>query len=321
MSKTGIEYLDYTWNPTHGCSPVSEGCQKCWALAMSKRLAGMGVQGYSEDDPFKVVCCTNKLGEPFRIRKPSRIGVSFMGDLFHEDVPDKYLDNIFAAMALNAQHTFLILTKRPKRMGKYLTNNKDWGESANLLHDKYINSLSEPLYMMGEITSPLQNVWPGVSVENNDNLWRIDELLKIPAAVRFVSVEPMLGEIDIIPYVGGNTYRCKCGFHRTENEMLFRGWQDYKNGLMAFECMKCGEICKTLPPLDWVICGSESGPGATPMKYEWAYNLCEQTRDAGIPFFYKQGIDDDGNWCKMPKLQGITWDQMPEKIKNNSFFT
>ena len=105
MNRTNIEYLDYTWDPTHGCSPVSAGCRQCWALRMSKRLAGMGVRGYSKDNPFKVVCCLEKLHEPFKLKKPSRIGVSFMGDLFHDDVPFEFIWRIYPAQ----QKIFMII--------------------------------------------------------------------------------------------------------------------------------------------------------------------------------------------------------------------
>ena len=131
------------------------------------------------------------------------------------------------------------------------------------------------------------NLWLGVSIENNDNLWRVDELLKIPAAVRFVSYEPALDGIDFARFQPFCKYEYKKGSFHTVRGILHGG-------------------------LDWIICGAESGPGARPMKYEWAYDTLEQCQNAGIPFFYKQGIDDNGNWCKMPSLQGIIWDQMPE---------
>ena len=198
MNKTGIEYLNYTLNLTHGCTNISQGCLHCWAKTTSKRPAGMGVNGYSKGDSLKVVCCPEKLQEPFKIKKPSRIGVSFMGDLFHKEVPDDFRDKVFAMMALNPLHSFLLLTKRPQKAFKYLTSDRDFDSAANLLYDRYIRSLSEPLFSMGEITLPLGNVWIGTTVENQpaaDN--RLSVLAQIHVAVKFISFEPMLSEIKV----------------------------------------------------------------------------------------------------------------------------
>ncbi len=266
MNKTNIEYLDYTWNPTHGCSKISSGCAHCWASDMAKRLAGMGVKGYSMDDPFKVVCSPEKLDEPLRIKKPSVIGVSFMGDLFHEDVPWNFRYKVFETILLNHQHIFIILTKRPENMRKNMNSisfhlERNYGKDSEIIMKHGFN-----------------NLWLGVSISTQkdaDDL--IPVLLNTPAAVRFVSVEPMLEYIDFAPQ-----------------------WMDKHR---YFET----------GTLDGIICGAESGPGCRPFKYEWAWNLLEQCQDAHTPFFYKQGIDDSGKWCKMPRLQNIVWDQLPNK--------
>lgn len=183
MNKTDIEYLDYTWNPTHGCSPVSEGCRNCWAKTMSKRLAGMNVKGYSKDDPFKVVCCDWKLNEPLQIKKPSIIGVSFMGDLFHTNIFGKFINEVWMRMFNNQKHTFIVLTKRPENLYKWTmlaASCKHWRDS--------------------EIWP--DNIWLGVSVENQRTAdERIPILLEIPAKVKFVSVEPMFSEVNIIQYL------------------------------------------------------------------------------------------------------------------------
>jgi len=168
MNKTKISYLTHTWNPTHGCSPVSEGCKFCWAKTMSKRLAGMGVKGYSRDEPFKVVCCPENLDEPLRIKKPSRIGVSFMGDLFH-DVPDDFITRIAIAQTEAPQHDYLWLTKRPKRMAEYIKKH-----------------------------SVPKLAWLGVSVENQKT-WdeRSVILRKIRASILWISFEPLLENINM----------------------------------------------------------------------------------------------------------------------------
>ena len=247
MGDSKIQWCDKVWNVVTGCSKVSEGCRFCYAERMAKRLKGR--YGYPQDDPFKVTLHLDRLDEPLRWKKPQRVFVSSMGDLFHPDVPTEFIMSVMSAQSFAPQHTYLWLTKRPKRMGEIIRTHFAFDHGINL--------------------------WLGVSVENQDNMWRIEELLKIPAAVKFVSFEPLLESVDVcVPYGQG------------VGELLI----DY---------------------LDWIIVGGESGPGARPMKYEWAFDLCEQTRDANIPFFYKQGIDDDGNWCKMPKLQGIIWDQLP----------
>lgn len=174
MNTTTIEWATHTWNPVTGCSPISEGCENCYAKRMAQRLRGRC--GYPEDDPFKVTRHDNRLLQPLKLRKPSRIFVCSMGDLFHEDVPNDYIDQVFGVMTHVSveHHTFLILTKRPERMRRYISSLdcQDWG-------------------------LPRGNIWLGVTVENNNNLWRIEELLQIPAAVRFVSIEPMLGPVDL----------------------------------------------------------------------------------------------------------------------------
>ncbi len=186
MNKTNIEYLKYSWNPTHGCSPIGEGCKNCWARVMSKRLAGIGITGYSKDNPFKVVCCPEKINEPLHIRKPSRIGVSFMGDLFHKDISSDQIREIYEIMAKCKQHTFIVLTKRPERI-------------VNVLYD-------EPPYYLGG-GDYLANVWHLTTVENQlvANT-QINDLIELKqsgcgAWIIGLSVEPMLEQIDIRQYI------------------------------------------------------------------------------------------------------------------------
>lgn len=179
MNRTRIQYLDYTWNITHGCTPDFECYQRCWAKAMSKRLAGMGMRGYDPADPFKVTFCPWKLDEPLKVKKPSRIGVSFMGDLFHENVSDQQIDQVFSVMAedicyplhgLNKKphHTYLILTKRPERI----------------------------LQGHPEHFARWPNIWLGVSAENQQRLDERWQYLKdISAAVSWISYEPALGPL------------------------------------------------------------------------------------------------------------------------------
>ena len=162
-----IEWTDETWNPVTGCSHAgSPACDNCYAKRMANRLRGRC--GYPEDDPFKVTFHPDKLDQPRRWRKPRRVFVVSMGDLFHDDVHFADVDEIMQVIA-ETFHTYMMLTKRPTRMIKYFEH-----------------------YVANEVLLP-DNLWLGVTVENNDQRWRIDELLKIRAAKYFVSYEPGLG--------------------------------------------------------------------------------------------------------------------------------
>lgn len=177
MNKTNIEYVDFAWNPTHGCTPISDGCKNCWAERMSKRLAGMRVAGYDPSDPFKVTCHPDRLQEPMKVKKPSRIAVSFMGDLFHKDVPDEFIRQVFDVMDETYQHTFFVLTKRPKKM-------------ARCLYDNHGGAVYEYV-----------NTWFGVSVENQCELMRrtceLCDVVRDTSCNIWLSVEPMLGPITL----------------------------------------------------------------------------------------------------------------------------
>src|ERR1035437_3401636 len=122
MNKTNISYLDFTWNPIHGCSEISVGCKECWARKMANRQAGIGTDGYNPLEPFKPMFMFDKLNEPVLRKKPAIIGVGFMGDLFHEDFTDEQIDQIFAVMAMAKHHKYILLTKRPYRMQEYLSD-------------------------------------------------------------------------------------------------------------------------------------------------------------------------------------------------------
>src|SRR3990167_5603914 len=165
--KTKIEWAEKVWNPVTGCTKVSEGCRNCYAERMSKRLAGRA--GYPEDG-FKVTPHQDKLGETFHWRKPSRVFVCSMGDLFHKYVPDTFFAAVFSVMAQASQHTFLVLTKCPERLHSILMN---WCAAGLTLRSGY-----------GPV---LPNVWLGVSVEDQKTAdERIPLLLQTPAAKRFV---------------------------------------------------------------------------------------------------------------------------------------
>ena len=228
-----------TWNPTTGCTKVSEGCDNCYAERIANRFGGPGYFDTVRLHP-------DRLDKPLYWRKPRRVFVDSMSDLFHDDVPGELIARVFAVMALSGEHTFQVLTKRPGRMASVLSS-----EAVVSAVRKRVDQ-----YLPGaELTAwPLLNVWLGVSVENQK--WadvRIPKLLETPAAVRFLSCEPLLGPVD------------------------FRAWLPWKT--RAYE----GNLS-----IDWCIVGGESGPHARPMHPTWVRSLRDQCQAAGVPFFFKQ---------------------------------
>lgn len=277
MSNTKIEWADRVWNPVTGCTKVSPGCAHCYAERMAKRLAGRC--GYPTNEPFKVTLHPDKLDEPDKWKKPARIFVCSMGDLFHDDVPDSFLDKVFAMMAKASQHTFLVLTKRPERMRDYILKAM-CDEDCN--YDGWYEAIAE----LGiPDATPMENVWLGVTAENQEQAdKRIPILLQIPAAKRFVSVEPMIGPVDLMYpktiWPDGPQYCCSgrdCGCHGMPiDPPLIFGFGNR---------------------IDWVICGGESGPGARPMHPDWVRSLRDQCQASGTPFLFKQW----GGW--LPNAQ------------------
>ena len=244
--KSKIEWTDATWNPITGCSPISEGCANCYAKREAEgRLRGK--YGYPQDEPFRVVFHEDKLEQPLKWRRPRKIFVCSMGDLFHEDVTGMSIVNVFAVMAEAWQHKFLVLTKRQERMSDIINH-------PTIANDVWLNTSkgldSEPAVW------PLPNVWLGVTAENQQRAdERIPVLLDTQAAKRFVSVEPMLGPVDLSEYLPGERW------HASEAPML--------------------------SPLDWVICGGEMGANARPMHPDWVRSLRDQCQMSGVPFFFK----------------------------------
>jgi len=255
-----------TWNPVTGCAKISPGCQNCYAERMAKRLRGRC--GYDAENPFKVTLHPDRLEEPMRWRKPSMIFVCSMGDLFHKDVPDDYIHQVYDAMEAAKQHTFIVCTKRPERM---------------------IPVLYETYYLGGG--DYLSNVWHLCTAENQEMAdKRIPELLRLRQhspgwRVLGVSVEPMLGPINLRKWL---FYQMRC------TKCKDTGWV---TGLER-PCQWCnpgGEFRSSVSPaekfkpkLDWVICGGETGPDARPMHPDWARSLRDQCQEAGVPFFFKQ---------------------------------
>ena len=164
MKKTKIEWTDATWNPSIGCTKISEGCANCYAEVMAKRLQAMGNKDYKDGFSFKIL--PGRLNEPKKIRKPTKFFVNSMSDLFHEEISYEYLDRIFEVISSTPRHTYQILTKR-----------------ENIMLD-YFSKRAVP-----------KNVWLGVTVENAKYKYRIDYLKQIYTTIRFVSFEPLIGPL------------------------------------------------------------------------------------------------------------------------------
>lgn len=247
--KTGIEWTDATWNPTKGCDRVSPGCDNCYALTQAKRLKGMGSAAYQLDGDSKTSGpgflsheWPLALDQPLRWTKPRRIFVNSMSDLFHDNISDEFIAQVWAVMALAPRHTFQILTKRHARMRSLLSSD-DFARAVGetwMRHPSRITYTEYPGF-------PLPNVWLGVSTENQQ--WadiRIPALLATPAAVRFISAEPLLGPIDLLDVkhldwviVGGESgpgsrpmhpdwarsIRNQC--ENSETAFLFKQWGEY----------------------------------------------------------------------------------------------
>lgn len=285
--KTGIAWTDATWNPLRGCSRVSEGCRNCYAEGVASRFSGEGMpyHGLAKDGRWtgEVRLVPEKLDQPLRWKKPRRIFVNSMSDLFHEQVSNETIDRVFAVMALVPQHTFQVLTKRPERMLRYLSGR---------LVNRCKAAVDVPIEGVAALRSdircemvrlgpykgmegwPLPNVHLGVSVEDQATAdARIPVLLDTPAAVRFVSYEPALGPVD---------FRC---------------------------CSWCGHFgahdCGASPAvgLDWIIVGGESGPRARPCDVAWIRSTVKLCRAEGVSVFVKQlgartvnSSDEHGPW-------------------------
>ena len=287
---THIEWTDATWNPITGCSIVSPGCTNCYAMTLAgTRLAHhpsrSGLTITTKAGPVwtgEVRFNEAWLDQPLRWRRPRMIFVCAHGDLFHESVPDEWIDKVFAVMALSPQHTFQVLTKRAGRMREYLAStgvNRShavWramvGEAKTIDAGHVLDS-----WYGGPSASqwPLPNVWLGVSAERQIEAdERIPDLLATPAAVRFVSLEPLLGPIDL---------------SRIESNPK---WQpSITNALNGERRARQGNGsigCRFDSKIDWVIVGGESGKGARPMHPDWARSLRDQCTSAGVPYFFKQ---------------------------------
>lgn len=295
--KSTIEWTEATWNPITGCTMVSAGCTNCYAMG----LAGTRMKSHPSREGLtrvsggrhvwtgEVRLNEDWLDDPLRWKRPRHVFVCAHGDLFHESVPDEWIDRVFRVMAMATRHTFQVLTKRPQRAEAYL---RKLTEQPGEWRTKRFDHQPEKW--------PLPNVWLGTSIEDQATAdERIPHLLATLAAVRFISAEPLLGPVDLL----------KCPTHGDAG-----GAWDWLRGTRQWHSGQ-----DVTPRLDWVIVGGESGRDARPMHPDWARSLRDQCQAAGVPFFFKQWgefavskMDEDGRFDPPLPARGIdkvqTWD-------------
>lgn len=272
MITTNIEWTDRTWNPVTGCTKISDGCTNCYAETIAERFRGKA----AFPKGFDVDIRAHKVNDPLGWRKPTRIFVNSMSDLFHDEVDQAWIADIFAVMAAACRHTFQLLTKRHARM-RHLLNDRQW--VAHVRSRAIGKGLPADQWQW-----PLPNLWLGVSVENQQ--WaniRIPRLLETPAAVRFLSCEPLLGPINL-------------------KQAVITMGSERGHGLTASYVHNGGCCARQLHGINWCIVGGESGRNARPMHPDWARKLRDQCVTAGIPFFFKQ----HGAWAPLGPLYGDT---------------
>jgi len=322
----GIAWCDETWNPVRGCSRVSEGCRFCYAERVAARFAGPGqpyegLAEYRNGRPRwtgKVRLIPEHLGDPVRWRRPRKIFVNSMSDLFHESLGNEEIAAVFGVMATAQNHIFQVLTKRPERALAWFSWAQDKAQGDPL--EKCVNSacdyesdgydvLRDRLVVHGKW--PLPNVWIGSSVEDQKTAdERLDRLKRIPAVIRFVSAEPLLGPIDFsadrarlseafnttVGAMGYMTERGFSGANRHPNRCTCQGNDPIPHKHRSdppFACARCLD-CPAFVPVNplagihQVIVGGESGPGARLFNLAWARSILKQCREAGVAFFMKQ---------------------------------
>lgn len=309
MAETTIEWATHSWNPTRGCTKISPGCARCYAETFAERWRG--IPGHAYEQGFDLRLVPEKLNEPLSWRKPRRIFVNSMSDLFHKDVPFDFIDHVFATMSLCPQHTFLVLTKRAERMHEYLATEgrRAFIEGRAL---RLAREIGKPI--TGKLLLwPMANVHIGVSVENQKAAdERIPWLAQCPASFRFLSCEPLLEEVDL----GLRTAACTCcpqwagsrwlhlprtvmadvpvghmagaisipGFYRAHSNQHGAMSVQTPAGLLGIKPAEA----TALPPPDWIIVGGESGHGARPCRVDWVRSIVKQCKVAKTMCFVKQ---------------------------------
>lgn len=288
MNRTKISWTNYTWNPITGCTPISEGCKNCYAKTVHERF---------NDTPFnEIVLHPNRLIEPIKTRKPTLVFLGSMTDIFHDDIPTEWIDEIFHSMMRSYHVTFQILTKRPQRMKEYiegllkegigrisstamqspLTSSevgfvRRWDKSLNWCARDFDEDTTRFLFGKNsvDIKHPFHNIWFGVTVENQIQAdIRIPILLDTKVTNRFLSIEPLIDEVNINKYL---------------NEKQFLNESIYENKVLKIKQSLFNKI-------DWVIVGGETGAKSKTrnMKTEWIEKIYEDCNKNSTNFFFKQ---------------------------------
>lgn len=342
-----IEWTDATWNIITGCSVLTPGCTNCYAM----KLAGTRLRTHPSRRGLTTMTKAGSvwngkvrfndfwLNQPLRWSRPRMVFVCAHSDLFHESIPDDWIDKVFAVMALCHRHTFQVLTKRANRMMHAVArigSSIDFLEKQARLMGHTLKYTVQPEIAngttlragetVGLVSWPLPNVWLGVSAERQQEAdGRVPLLLRTPAAVRFVSLEPLIGPITL--------------WHNSEG--VLRGCGVVRDGAMTASTPHDPpeDVDTSYPGLDWVIVGGESGKDARPMNPEWPRSIRDQCVMAGVPYFFKQWgewvfdervgrkemrgddqphpIDERWSIIRVGKkaagraLDGRTWDEMP----------
>jgi len=295
-----IEWTDATLNIVTGCTRVSEGCRRCYIERTPPFYqAGRKFDGDGIGATTGVLLHPERLAQPLRWTRPRRVFVNSLADLFHATVPNELIARLWVVMALTPRHTYQVLTKRPARMRGLLTGPR-WTGLVRRAVSWVVDHIEAPMPLpdiarvdawlatperADDVLPPLPNVWVGVSTEDQKTAdQRIPDLLDTPAAVRWISAEPLLGPIDLRAVRGlDGQYGCR-GAH------LGRGTAECPTGRHHHHDDRCRF------PLDWVVVGGESGPGARPMHPQWARDIRDACARAGVPLLFKQW----GDWGPAP---------------------
>lgn len=294
---TNIEWARKVLNAVVGCTVLSPGCTNCYAMKMAWRVQAMAA-GRGQTSSYDGLTQQTKAGavwngevrlvekallEPYRWRRPERVFVDSMGDLFHPSVPDRWIDLHYALFALTPRHTYMPLTKRPERRLAYLADPNRLLRMAELVVDHPTGRRRlVDLIDLVVFTEPLPNVWEGISVEDQDRLnERAEDFARTPAALHWISAEPLLGELDF------------CNIQLPGRRNL---------DLLAGVITRDGVGLDFVRPAGLVIVGGESGPKARPMHPDWARMARDACAAAGVPFFFKQV----GAWRTVEVIEGDT---------------
>lgn len=307
---TGIEWTDATWNPIRGCSRVSEGCRHCYAERVAARFSGPGqpyeglavrkLRVVSDDEQTTVGRWTGlvrmvpeHLADPLRWRRPRRVFVNSMSDLFHESLTNEQIAAVFGVMAAAPQHSFQVLTKRARRMREWFewvaknTSRYTWPTDERRPAWEFVEEEARAYIPDIKATAtgrewPLSNVWLGVSVENQGAAdERIPELLATPAAVRWISAEPLIGPVDAAQFLWPVHWHWRAGYKSPEEAIAAGAFAEQRRQAL---------VSADATFIDWIVAGCESGPGARSCDVAWLRSLRDQCAPAGVAFFLKQAM-------------------------------